>query len=506
MKKTNAIIILDGYGLSDKTQGNAIKKAETPYLDYLFKAYPHSKLKASGLDVGLPDGQMGNSEVGHLNLGAGRVVYQDITTIDRAIESGEFFKNPAFLHAISNAKQNNKALHLVGLCSDGGVHSSLNHLFALIKTAAAHGLKNVFIHCITDGRDTPPQSAGGYIKAIEDECARVGAGRIATVVGRYYYMDRDNRWERVALGYKCVFEGEGERKESAGDAVLDSYKDGITDEFIKPCVVGGYAGAAIADSIIFFNFRADRARQITRAVLDKDFDSFPRKEFLQVCYAGMTQYDAAFDFENYYTAFPPKRITNTLGEVLAAAGLTQARIAETEKYAHVTFFFDGGVEAEKAGETRVLIPSPKVATYDLKPEMSAAEVAAAGAKTAGTVDALILNFAGCDMVGHTGELAATVAAAEAVDSALKTVVEAVLKSGGTAFILSDHGNAEEMVFEDGTPQTAHTTSLVPLIIAGEEYKSRQVSDGALCDAAPTFLGVCGVAVPKEMTGKNLIKQ
>jgi len=505
MKKTNAIIILDGYGLSDKTQGNAIKQAKTPYLDYLFKTYPHSKLKASGLDVGLPDGQMGNSEVGHLNLGAGRVVYQDITMIDRTIESGEFFNNPAFLRVIDNAKQKNKALHLVGLCSDGGVHSSLNHLFALIKMAAAQGLKNVFIHCITDGRDTPPQSAGGFIKEIEKECARIGAGRVATVVGRYYYMDRDNRWERVALGYNCVFEGEGERKESAGIAAADSYKNGITDEFIKPCVIGDYAGAAKGDSVIFFNFRADRARQITRAVLDKDFDSFPRKEFLQVCYAGMTQYDAAFDFENYYTAFPPKQIANTLGDVLAAAGLTQARIAETEKYAHVTFFFDGGVEAEKAGETRVLIPSPKVATYDLAPAMSAEEAAVAGVASAGKVDALILNFANCDMVGHTGDLAAATAAVEAVDSALKVVTEAVLKTGGTVFILSDHGNAEEMIFEDGTPQTAHTTSFVPFIATGEKLKGQRIADGALCDIAPTFLKLCGVAIPKEMTGRVLIE-
>ncbi|MCL2675287.1 MAG: 2,3-bisphosphoglycerate-independent phosphoglycerate mutase [Firmicutes bacterium] len=501
--KTDALIILDGYGLSDNTAGNAIAAANTPFLDYLTKNYPYSRLTAGGLDVGLPAGQMGNSEVGHLNIGAGRAVYQDITAIDNAIDDGDFFANPAFVKAMKNAKNGSGRLHLAGLCSDGGVHSSLNHLYALLAMAKKHGIKEVLIHCVTDGRDTPPKSAAGFVAQIEAKCKEIGVGRIATVVGRYYFMDRDNRWERLEKGYNCIFEGEGRRFDSANGAPTAAYKEDVTDEFLFPCVIGGYDGLKHSESFIFFNFRADRAREITQAATNPDFDKFTRKSgFLFPLYVGMTQYDASF--KGLYTAFKPKSLKNTLGEFLSKSGKTQARIAETEKYAHVTFFLSGGVEKAVKGEQRRLIPSPKVTTYDLVPEMSAKAVADKAVSVVGGVDALILNFANCDMVGHTGVYDAAVKAVETVDTQLKRVVDAVLESGGTALVTSDHGNAERMIMPDGTPMTAHTTNLVPLWLVGEKFKGAKLNDGRLCDLAPTLLEVMGLDKPAEMTGRSLI--
>ena len=501
MKKTNAIIILDGYGLSDTAQGNAIKNAQTPFLDKLFIEYPHSRLKASGLAVGLPDGQMGNSEVGHLNLGAGRVVYQDITMIDNEIKTGAFYKNDALISAMQNAK--NKALHLIGLCSDGGVHSSLNHLYALINMAKDYQIPNLYIHCITDGRDTPPQSANSFITKIENELKKQGIGKIATVCGRYNIMDRDNRWERVEKGYNAVFEGEGEKFIAAAEAIQASYKNSITDEFIEPAIIGDYKGFGKNDSIIFFNFRADRARQITQAATFEGFDKFIRKGgYKAPYYVCVTEYDASF--ENVSVAFAPKDIKNTLGEWLAEQGLTQARVAETEKYAHVTFFFNGGVEKANDGEERVLVPSPKVATYDLQPRMSAFEVGAEAAAKVGEVDVLIVNFANCDMVGHTGDEAAAIEAVDEVDMVLEGVVGSIVDGGGFCLVVSDHGNAEQMIDDSGGKMTAHTTNDVPLILVSNNYKDYKLSDGKLADVAPTFLKLMAIKIPKEMDGDVLV--
>jgi len=505
-KTTNALIILDGYGLSDKTEGNAIKKAHTPYLDSLFKKYPHSRLKASGADVGLPKGQMGNSEVGHLNLGAGRIVYQDISMIDNQIETGEFFKNSAFLNAMKNAQ--NKTLHLIGLCSNGGVHSSLNHLYALLKMAKVQGVTNVCVHCITDGRDTAPASALGFITQIELEIKKIGVGAIASVCGRYNIMDRDNRWERVQKGYNAVADGVGSRFKSGAEAIENSYRAEVFDEFIEPCVIGDYEGIKNGDSAIFFNFRADRARQITRAIADKDFKEFKRGEgFKAPHYVCMTRYDEGFStWGNLSVAFAPKSIDNTLGEWLAKKGYTQSRIAETEKYAHVTFFFDGGIESEKTGETRVLIDSPKVATYDKEPKMSAFEVAQKAAERINKDDVLIINFANCDMVGHTGDFAATVEAVEEVDMVLEGLVESVASEGGFCLVVSDHGNAECMIDEDGGVMTAHTVGDVPLVLVGDDKRASGVSlkDGRLCDVAPSFLKLMGIDIPVDMTGDVLV--
>lgn len=501
--RTDAIIILDGFGIAPESEFNAIRSQGTPYFDSLCAQYPVTRLNASGRAVGLPEGQMGNSEVGHLNIGAGRVVYQDITAIDNAIEDGSFFANPAIEKAMDAAKE--KALHIVGLLGNGGVHSSIKHLFALIDSAKLHGVRDLKIHCITDGRDTAPQSAAGFIAEVEAKLASAGVGKIATVCGRFYYMDRDNRWERVEQGYNCVFEGEGKRCDSAAQAVEASYKEGVTDEFILPTVIGDYAGVGEGDGFIFYNFRADRAREITRAAIEPDFDKFPRRRgFLRPVYVGMTEYSA--DFRGLYTAFPPKDLKNTLGEWLSVNKKSQLRIAETEKYAHVTFFFNGGVEKPNDGETRILIPSPKVATYDLKPEMSAYEVAHRAAEKVGEVDVLILNFANCDMVGHTGVFSAAKNAVAAVDECLKTVVEAVLKTGGTAIVTADHGNAEKMAYPDGSPMTAHTVNPVPMVVVGERFRSAELDSGALCDIAPTFLEIIGLDAPAEMTGKSLIKK
>ncbi|MCM1367940.1 MAG: 2,3-bisphosphoglycerate-independent phosphoglycerate mutase [Roseburia sp.] len=503
----DALIILDGFGNSDDDFGNAIKKANKPFFDSIVEKYPHTLINASGYAVGLPEGQMGNSEVGHLNLGAGRVVYQDITTIDDAIKDGSFDKNEAFNGAMDAVLKNESTLHLVGLLSNGGVHSMNTHLYALLELAKKRGVKDVCIHCITDGRDVPPDSGRGFIRELTDVTEKLGVGRIATVVGRYYYMDRDNRWERVARGYNAVFAGVGKRYSSPDSAIAASYAAGTMDEFVEPVVISDYQGVNDGDAIIFYNFRADRARQISRAITEPQFDCFERSGgYKKVYYVGMTQYDVTL--KNIETAFPPRKLKNTLGEYLSDLGYTQARVAETEKYAHVTFFFNGGVEAPNKDETRVLVASPKVATYDLQPEMSAYEVAdKAVEQIESGKDVLILNFANCDMVGHTGVMSAAVKAVEAVDICLKKVVEAIWASGGTAIVTADHGNAEVMQFEGGSPCTSHTTNLVPLVVAGDKYIGRKLKSGkALCDVAPTLLDIMGVKKPAEMTGESILEK
>ena len=501
MKKTVALVIMDGCGYSEKKEGNAVAFAETPNLDRFWSTYPTTLINASGRAVGLPEGQMGNSEVGHLNLGAGRVVYQDITMIDKAIEDGEFFKNTVLKEAMENLSEQN-SLHLVGLLSTGGVHSSLNHLFALLDMAKKYGVKNVYIHAITDGRDVPPDSGIKFIKMTEDKLKTLGLGKLATIVGRYYYMDRDKRWNRVEKGYNCVFNGVGTRFASAESAIASSYKKGITDEFVEPSIVDGYNGVKDGDSVIFYNFRSDRARQISHAILDENFDNFARIK-KDIYYVGMTEYDATL--KNIHTAFPPKDIKNTLGEYLADNGLNQLRIAETEKYAHVTFFFNGGVETPNKNEDRILIPSPKVSTYDLQPQMSAFEVTEKAIEAVGKYDVIILNFANCDMVGHTGVFNATVNAVETVDTCVNKFVKRVLEVGGVTLLTADHGNAEMMTFDDGSPCTSHTTNLVKFSVIGEAYKDAELKDNmALCDVAPTMLQILGLDKPKEMTGESII--
>ncbi len=501
MKKTVALVIMDGFGYSKETQGNAIFTAETPNIDLFQKNYPTTLINASGRAVGLPEGQMGNSEVGHLNLGAGRVVYQDITMIDKAIEDGEFFKNTKLKEAMEILGKDN-SLHLVGLLSDGGVHSSINHLFALLEMAKKMNVKKVYVHCITDGRDVPPDSGIKFVQILEEKMKKIGVGSIATLIGRYYYMDRDKRWDRVEKGYNCVFNGVGNRFTSAEKAISSSYKNDITDEFVEPSIIGDYNGVKDGDSVIFFNFRSDRAREISHAVLDEKFDSFARIK-KDVYYVGMTEYDVTL--KNIHTAFPPKDIKNTLGEYLAKNDYNQLRIAETEKYAHVTFFFNGGIEAPNTNEDRILIPSPKVATYDLKPEMSALEVTEKAVEAVGKYDVIILNFANCDMVGHTGVFNACVRAVETVDTCVKNFVNKILEVGGVALLTADHGNAEKMTFEDGSPCTSHTTNLVPFSVIGDDYKGCKLRDNmALCDVAPTMLEILGLEKPVEMTGESIL--
>ncbi|MCH5155604.1 MAG: 2,3-bisphosphoglycerate-independent phosphoglycerate mutase [Clostridiales bacterium] len=500
----NALIILDGFGYNPDDYGNAVKKAQKPFIDMLMQKYPHTFINASGYAVGLPEGQMGNSEVGHLNLGAGRVVYQDITTIDDAIKDGSFDNNAAFISAIDAVNANDSAMHLVGLLSNGGVHSMNTHLYALIELCKKRGVKKLYVHCITDGRDVPPDSGRAFIRELEEKVKEIGLGQIATIVGRYYYMDRDNRWERVARGYNAVFAGVGKRYSSPDSAIAASYAAGTMDEFVEPVIIGDYKGINAGDGMIFFNFRADRARQISRAITEPEFDCFERiGGYKKITYVGMTQYDVTL--KNIMTAFPPRHLKNTLGEYLAAKGFTQARVAETEKYAHVTFFFNGGVEKPNDNETRVLVASPKVATYDLQPEMSAYEVADKAVEQVADKDVLILNFANCDMVGHTGVFSAAVKAVEAVDACLKKVVEAVWATGGTAIVTADHGNAEVMQFEGGSPCTSHTTNVVPLVVAGDKYIGAKLKEGkALCDVAPTLLDIMGVEKPSEMKGESII--
>ena len=510
-KRFCALIILDGFGIAPESPGNAISVEGTPFIKSLIAKYSHTQIGASGLDVGLPDGQMGNSEVGHLNIGAGRIVYQELTRISKSISDGDFFENEEFLDAMASVKSKGRKLHLMGLLSDGGVHSHTEHLFALIKMAKMQGLDNVYVHCFLDGRDVSPTSGAGYIAELEKYMKEISFGKIATVSGRYYAMDRDNRWERVQKAYDAMTVSEGVMAEDAEKAVRDSYEQGVTDEFVLPVVItdGGKPVAAIEkdDSVIFFNFRPDRAREMTRALTAENFDGFTRKSgYLTPKYVCMTQYDATFD--KVSVAFKNHRLENTLGEYFAKNGIKQLRIAETEKYAHVTFFFNGGVEQPNEGETRVLIPSPKVATYDLKPEMSAPEVTRKAVELieSGEFDAMILNYANCDMVGHTGVMEAAVKAVEAVDNCLKELLTAILGAGGMAIITADHGNADKMIDADGSVFTAHSTNPVPVIIADDVKSYGELREGGrLCDLAPTMLTMMGLAIPSEMTGKSLIK-
>ncbi len=510
MKKPVVLTIMDGFGFNKNKSGNAIYTASTPRLDAIFKNCPTTEIGASGLDVGLPDGQMGNSEVGHTNIGAGRVVYQELTRITKAIEDGDFFTNEAFLGAVQNCKKNDSALHLMGLLSDGGVHSHLNHLYGLVELAKRNGLKKVYIHALLDGRDVPPSSAADFIDSVNAKLEEIGTGKIATVMGRFYGMDRDNRWERVGKAYAALVYGEGEKTDNPAAAVRKSYtikdEEGkfLTDEFVMPTVVEGTERIKSGDSVIFFNFRPDRAREITRTFVDDAFDGFERKGGRQkVYYVCMTQYDASMP--NVNVAFKPQTLVNTLGEYLANNGMTQLRIAETEKYAHVTFFFNGGREVMFKGEDRILVKSPQVATYDLQPEMSATEVCdkVCEAIETGKYDVVILNFANCDMVGHTGVFEAAVKAVETVDTCVGRVQDSTLKMGGVMLLTADHGNADCMVDTDGTPFTAHTTNPVPFAVIGKECEL--VEGGKLCDLSPTILKVLGLKQPEEMTGKSLIK-
>ena len=502
MNKTpTTLIIMDGYGLSASTVGNAVRTARTPRLDQLFQEYAHTTLDASGLDVGLPEGQMGNSEVGHTNIGAGRVVFQDLPRITKSIADGDFFENPAYLHAMDNCLENGTSLHLMGLLSDGGVHSHLHHLFALLELAKRKGLEKVYIHAFLDGRDVSPTSGEGFVAETVAKCQELGVGKIATVMGRYYAMDRDKRWDRVEQAYDAMVYGEGARENpSPVDAVKESYAAGVTDEFVEPVVCDAEGTINDNDSIIFFNFRPDRAREITRTLVDPDFDGFTRQYF-PVTFVCNTEYDATMP--NVEVAYPRKSVNNGLGEYLSQLGLTQLRIAETEKYAHVTFFFNGGSETVFPGEDRVLVASPKVATYDLQPEMSAYEVCDKCVERieSGAYDVIILNFANCDMVGHTGVFDAAVKAVETVDECVGRVVDATLKMGGIAMVTADHGNAEQMEEADGSPMTAHTTNVVPFILCGAGTELRK---GRLADIAPTILDVMGLASPAEMDGSTLI--
>ena len=508
-KKPTVLMILDGYGLNDRVEGNAIKQANTPVMDKLMAEYPYVKGLASGMAVGLPEGQMGNSEVGHLNMGAGRIVYQELTRITKEIQDGDFFKNEALLHAVKNAKENGSALHLFGLLSDGGVHSHITHLFGLLELAKKEGLEKVYVHCFLDGRDTPPQSGKGYVQELTDKLAELGVGKIATVMGRYYAMDRDNRWDRVERAYNAITKGLGVSAESGVAAVQNSYNNGKNDEFVEPAVVmeNGTPVATVqdGDSVIFFNFRPDRAREITRAFCCDDFDGFAREKRIQTTYVCFTDYDETIP--NKEVAFHKVAITNTFGEFLAAHGLKQARIAETEKYAHVTFFFNGGVEEPNEGEDRILVKSPKVATYDLKPEMSAPEVCEklVGAIKSQKYDVIIINFANPDMVGHTGVQKAAIQAIEVVDGCVGKAVDAIKEVNGQLFICADHGNAEQLIdYETGAPFTAHTTNPVPFILVNADPSYTLREGGCLADIAPTLIELMGMEQPKEMTGKSLL--
>jgi len=507
-EKLVAIIILDGWGLGKDYEGNAIIKARTPNFKKYLEDYPNTALEASGFSVGLPSGQMGNSEVGHLNIGAGRIVYQELTRISKAIDNEEFLAKQEFLDAIENCKKNNSKLHLMGLLSDGGVHSHNTHLYALVRLAKKKGLKDVFVHCFLDGRDVPPQSAKEYLSQLEAELKEIGVGQIATISGRYYAMDRDKRWERVQKVYDAMTLGIGISGGTSTEIINRSYSEDITDEFVVPSVIvkdnNPVATVEDNDSIIFFNFRPDRARQITRAFVDEEFDGFQRKKRVKTNYVCMTQYDKTI--KNVEVAYKPQTYKNTLGEYIGSLGIKQLRIAETEKYAHVTFFFNGGVEKPNEGEDRVLIPSPKVSTYDLKPEMSAFEVKDEVIKRIKSKEygLIVLNFANPDMVGHTGDMKATIKAIETVDTCLEEVIKEIQNVGGKVLITADHGNAEEMRDETtGNTLTAHTTHKVPCIIIGEgDVRLRE--DGILADIAPTLLDMMKLEIPREMTGNSLI--
>ena len=503
MKKPLVLMILDGFGIAP-TEGNAIAAAKHPNMDKIFAENPHTQIGASGMDVGLPDGQMGNSEVGHTNIGAGRIVYQELTRITKSAQDGDMDKNEALLKAMNNAKDNGKALHFMGLLSDGGVHSHNTHLYALLEMAKRVGVEKVFVHCFMDGRDVPPSSGKDYVKELMDKLEEIGVGKIATVMGRYYAMDRDNRWERVEKAYAAMVYGEGEQAECPLCAMQNSYDKEVTDEFVVPTVVKGAEPISEGDSVIFYNFRPDRAREITRTLVDPDFTGFERKKgFFPLTYVCMTQYDATMP--NVEVAYKPESLVNTFGEYISNKGLTQLRIAETEKYAHVTFFFNGGVEKQYPGEDRILVKSPAVATYDLQPEMSAYEVTdkMVEAVKSGKYDALILNYANCDMVGHTGVFEAAVKAVEAVDTCVGRVVEAVKEMDGCVLLTADHGNADKMVDTDGEPFTAHTTNPVPFCVINHPCQLRE--GGRLADIAPTMLKVLGLPQPAEMTGESIIR-
>ena len=506
MKKPVILMILDGFGvgLEAEKRGDAIKAAKKPNIDKLFAENPVTKIGASGLDVGLPDGQMGNSEVGHTNIGAGRIVYQELTRITKSIEDGEFFENEALLKAVDNAAQEGKALHIMGLLSNGGVHSHNTHMYAIVELAKKKGVKNVYVHAFLDGRDVPPTSGKDFVEECANKLKEIGLGKIATVMGRYYAMDRDSRWDRVEKAYSAMVYGEGNKACCPVKAVEESYANDVTDEFVVPTVCEENATVKPGDSIVFFNFRPDRAREITRTFVDPEFKGFERKNgFFPLTYVCMTQYDASMP--NVEVAFKPQSLKNTIGEYISNKGMTQLRIAETEKYAHVTFFFNGGVEQPYEGEDRILVKSPAVATYDLQPEMSAYEVTdklVAAIKT-GKYDMIILNYANCDMVGHTGVFEAAVKAVEAVDECVGKVVTAIREMDGVALITADHGNADKMIDTDGSPFTAHTTNLVPFCVVGYPCELRE--GGRLADIAPTMLKIMGLPQPAEMTGESIIK-
>ena len=509
MKKPVVLCIMDGFGKNASDYGNAVVAANKVNLDKIMAENPYTYIGASGMDVGLPDGQMGNSEVGHTNIGAGRIVYQELTRITKSIADGDFFENEALKNAVQSAINNGTALHLMGLMSDGGVHSHNSHVWAIVELAKKMGLQKVYLHCIMDGRDVPPTSGKDFVAEAEEKLKEIGVGKIATVVGRFYAMDRDNRWERVSRAYNAFVKGEGIQTNDPVKAIEESYEkvdaDGknITDEFIEPTVCLENEGRiGKNDSVVFFNFRPDRAREITRTFVDPDFNGFER-EYFPVTYVCMTQYDATMP--NVSVAFKTQSLKNTMGEYLSYLGLKQLRIAETEKYAHVTFFFNGGVEAQYDGEDRILVNSPKVSTYDLKPEMSAYEVSEKvnAAVRSGKYDVIILNFANCDMVGHTGVFEAAVKAVEAVDTCVGTLYEAVHEMGGALLITADHGNADKMYEEDGSPFTAHTTNPVPFIVADFPCTLRE--GGKLCDIAPTMLKIMGIAQPEEMNGTSIIE-
>ena len=506
-KKPVMLMILDGFGINEKTDGNAVKLANTPNIDKLMKKYQTTKIYTSGLKVGLPDGQMGNSEVGHTNIGAGRIVYQELTKITKSIEDGDFFTIPEFIEAIENCKKYNSKLHILGLLSDGGVHSHNRHLYGLLEMAKRRDFENVYVHCFLDGRDTPPASAEGYITQLEEKMREKGIGKIASLSGRYYAMDRDKRWDRVKKCYDALVNGEGNKATSATIAIEDSYQKEVFDEFVEPTVIcnGDTPIATIQehDSVIFFNFRPDRAREITRAIVDKDFDEFETKK-MNTYFVCFTNYDETMP--NVKIAFKKEPLVNTFGEVISKRGLTQLRIAETEKYAHVTFFFNGGEEKQYPGEDRILVPSPKVATYDMQPEMSAPEVTekVVAAINENKYDTIILNFANPDMVGHTGSLPAAIKAVETIDTCVGKVVEAILAHHGTMLITADHGNCEQMIdYKTGEPHTAHTTNPVPLILVTEN-ENLKIKEGKLADLAPTMLELLGIEKPAEMTGESIL--
>ncbi|MDO4393447.1 MAG: 2,3-bisphosphoglycerate-independent phosphoglycerate mutase [Bacillota bacterium] len=506
MNRPTMLMILDGYGVNASSYGNAIAQASKPNLDKIFADYPGTTLKACGLDVGLPEGQMGNSEVGHLNIGAGRIVYQDLTKITKSIEDGDFFRNEALLAAISHAKKNGSTLHLLGLLSDGGVHSHINHLIALTDLAKSEGIKDLAIHCFLDGRDVPPRCAGKYIDILQAHLDEIGIGRISLVSGRYYAMDRDKRWERVQLAYDAMTLGKGKHAPTAADAVKGAYERDENDEFVLPTVIDNGYTVNDNDAMIMFNFRPDRAREISRSFVDPDFDGFTRSKFPQnIFYVCMTQYDATLP--NVTLAYPPETMRNTLGEYISDCGLNQLRIAETEKYAHVTFFFNGGVEAPNVNEDRILVNSPKVATYDLQPEMSAYEVTDKVIEAIDTdkYDLIILNFANADMVGHTGIMDAAKAAIEALDTCVPKILRAVMVKNGQVLLTADHGNADVMLDDSGNVVTSHSLNDVPLLHISNT-PVHLMDGGRLCDIAPTLLDLMGLDIPEEMTGHSLVSK